>query len=99
MLGARSAVGDALVFLDSHCEVNRFWLEPLLERIEENRKRVVCPVIDLIDSHTFRYTSSPLVRGGFTWGMGFSWESIPPSTSRMRGDDGSRQRSDIDPIK
>lgn len=99
LMGARSAVGDVLVFLDSHCEVNRNWLEPLLDRIEGNRKRVVCPIIDLIDSHTFRYRASPLVRGGFTWGMGFSWEPIPLSNLANRGDDGDVQDSDINPIK
>jgi len=77
LLGARAAVGDILVFLDSHCEVNSHWLEPLIERIRENRKNVVCPVIDLIDSHTFVYSASPIVRGGFTWSLAFGWEQIP----------------------
>ena len=91
LLGARSATGDLLVFLDSHCEVNNNWLPPLIERIVEgNQTRVVCPVIDLINSHTFRYTASPLVRGGFTWGLGFSWEPIP--------NDGKRNPS-VDPFK
>ena len=51
MIGARKAKGDILVFLDSHCEVNTNWLEPLVARIVSNRKTVVCPVIDLIDPH------------------------------------------------
>lgn len=77
LLGARAAVGDILVFLDSHCEVNNHWLEPLIERIRENHKNVVCPVIDLIDPHTFVYSPSPIVRGGFTWSLAFGWEQIP----------------------
>ena len=80
MIGARKAKGDILVFLDSHCEVNTNWLEPLVARIVSNRKTVVCPVIDLIDPHSFSYSASPIVRGGFNWGLSFTWEEIPTST-------------------
>lgn len=77
MIGAQHAMGEILVFLDSHCEVNKEWLPPLLERIKENPTTVVCPVIDIISSDTFEYQSSPLVRGGFNWGLHFSWEPVP----------------------
>ena len=77
MLGAKHATGEILVFLDSHCEVNKEWLPPLLERISKNRTTVVCPVIDMISADTFEYQSSPLVRGGFNWGLHFSWEPVP----------------------
>jgi len=74
---ASHARGDVLVFLDSHCEVNKQWLQPLLSEIQLNRSTVVCPVVDTINSHTFEYTQSSLVRGGFNWGMNFAWEPIP----------------------
>ena len=68
---------QVLVFLDSHIEVNIGWLEPLVSRVVQSPSTVVQPIIDIIDADTFQYRSSPLVRGGFTWSMRFSWEEIP----------------------
>ncbi|XP_042188470.1 polypeptide N-acetylgalactosaminyltransferase 11 isoform X1 [Callorhinchus milii] len=79
MIGASHATGDVLVFLDSHCEVNEMWLQPLLAPIKENRKTVVCPVIDIISADTLIYSSSPIVRGGFNWGLHFKWDPVPAS--------------------
>uniref|UniRef100_A0A4W5QAE2 Glycosyltransferase 2-like domain-containing protein n=1 Tax=Hucho hucho TaxID=62062 RepID=A0A4W5QAE2_9TELE len=36
-LGAARAVGEALVFMDSHCGCHSGWLEPLLERVAQDR--------------------------------------------------------------
>lgn len=72
MFGARKASGEVLIFLDSHIEVNVDWIQPLLSRISESRKNVVVPIIDIINAETFKYTASPLVRGGFNWGKN-SW--------------------------
>ena len=65
------------MFLDSHCEVNTQWLEPLLARIAEDKKHVVVPVIDIISPDTFMYETSMLVRGGFNWGMHYRWDPLP----------------------
>lgn len=43
--GARVAVGEIVVFLDSHCEANVGWLEPLVARIKESPSSIVCPII------------------------------------------------------
>lgn len=85
-LGASRASGDVLVFLDSHCEVNVDWLPPLLVPISENSQTVVCPLIDIINSDTFKYSPSPLVKGGFNWGLHFQWEPISPSTFTKQED-------------
>ncbi|CAL4133312.1 unnamed protein product, partial [Meganyctiphanes norvegica] len=77
VFGARQAHGQVLVFLDSHVEVNVGWLEPLLEPIAQDPTHVVTPIIDVINPDTFTYTASPLVRGGFNWGLHFKWDTIP----------------------
>lgn len=80
--GARNATGAALIFLDSHIEVNVGWAEPLLARIAANRTALTMPIIDIINADTFAYTSSPLVRGGFNWGLHFKWDNLPRAELR-----------------
>ena len=46
--GVEAARSEVVTFLDSHCECNNNWLEPLLMRLVEDRTRVVCPIIDVI---------------------------------------------------
>ena len=50
-----------------------------MSRVRAEHNVVVLPVIDMIDPLTFEYKSSPKVRGGFTWTLHFSWETIPSS--------------------
>ncbi|OAD62591.1 Polypeptide N-acetylgalactosaminyltransferase 35A, partial [Eufriesea mexicana] len=80
MFGSRKATGQVLIFLDSHIEVNKKWIEPLLSRIAYSKTITVMPVIDIINPDTFQYTSSPLVRGGFNWGLHFKWDNLPVGT-------------------
>lgn len=86
VIGARDATGDVLVFLDSHIEVNRQWLEPLLRLVKAESETLAVPVIDLINADTFEYTPSPLVRGGFNWGLHFRWEHLPEGTLKVPDD-------------
>lgn len=80
VFGARQSKGDVLLFLDSHIETNVGYAEPLLNRIKDNRRVLTIPVIDIINPDTFAYTSSPLVRGGFNWGLHYKWDSLPAGT-------------------
>ncbi|CAG5128817.1 unnamed protein product, partial [Candidula unifasciata] len=91
--GAKAATGDVLIFLDSHCEVNIGWIEPLLSRIKEDRTVVACPEIDMIDKNTLQYgaTGSYSV-GGFWWSLHFSWRPMPERETK-------RRQSEIDPIR
>lgn len=74
LLGAKHVTGQVITFLDAHCECTEGWLEPLLTRIVENRKTVVCPIIDVISDETFEYiTASDMTWGGFNWKLNFRW--------------------------
>ncbi|XP_064022969.1 polypeptide N-acetylgalactosaminyltransferase 15 isoform X2 [Pogoniulus pusillus] len=93
MLGAARASGDVLVFMDSHCECQKGWLEPLLARLSINRNSVVSPVIDVIDWKTFQYYHSVgLHRGIFDWKLNFHWEAVPEHEEKVR-------QSPISPIR
>ena len=72
--GAKEALGDVIVFLDAHCEVNYNWLPPLLAPIARDKKTLTVPIIDGIDSETFEYRSvysrpDQHYQGIWEWGM------------------------------
>ena len=70
--------GEVLLFLDAHIETTEGWLEPLVTRIAEDKKRVVCPIIDVISDDTFEYiTASDMTWGGFNWKLNFRWYTAP----------------------
>ncbi|XP_033834170.2 polypeptide N-acetylgalactosaminyltransferase 10-like [Periophthalmus magnuspinnatus] len=88
LLGAAAAKGQVITFLDSHCEANVNWLPPLLDRIVQNRKTIVCPMIDVIDHDNFGYDmqAGGAMRGAFDWEMYYKRIPIP---SELQPDDPS----------
>ncbi|GCB69690.1 polypeptide N-acetylgalactosaminyltransferase 10-like [Scyliorhinus torazame] len=79
LLGASMAKAEVITFLDSHCEANVNWLPPLLDRIAQNRKTIVCPMIDVIDHDHFGYETQAgdAMRGAFDWEMYYKRIPIP----------------------
>lgn len=49
LIGAKNASGDALVFLEGHCEVTPGWIEPLLHHIANHTHAIAIPMLDFID--------------------------------------------------
>ncbi|KAM9846545.1 polypeptide N-acetylgalactosaminyltransferase 10-like [Aulostomus maculatus] len=85
LLGAAAARGEVITFLDSHCEANVNWLPPLLDRIAQNRKTIVCPMIDVIDHDNFGYDTQAgdAMRGAFDWEMYYKRIPIPSEMERV----------------
>ncbi|XP_016401949.1 polypeptide N-acetylgalactosaminyltransferase 5-like [Sinocyclocheilus rhinocerous] len=92
--GADAATGEVLTFLDSHVECNVGWLEPLLERVYLDRKKVVCPVIEVISDKDMSYMLvDNFQRGVFRWPLVFGWSALPEEYIRKN------QIKDSDPIR
>ncbi|MEQ2221825.1 Polypeptide N-acetylgalactosaminyltransferase 13 [Ilyodon furcidens] len=86
--GAAVTKGQVITFLDAHCECTEGWLEALLARIREDRRAVVCPIIDVISDETFEYMAgSDMTYGGFNWKLNFRWYPVPQrEMDRRKGD-------------
>lgn len=86
--GAQEAIGEVIVFLDAHCEVNTNWLPPLLAPIYRDRTVMTVPVIDGIDHKTFEYrpvyADGHHYRGIFEWGMLYKENELPKREAKNR---------------
>lgn len=72
LAGARAAIGDVLVFLDSHTEANVNYLPPLLDPIARNYRVCTCPFIDVIEFENFAYVvQDEGSRGIFDWNFNY----------------------------
>eukprot|EP00041_Stephanoeca_diplocostata_P021582 m.504293 g.504293 ORF g.504293 m.504293 type:complete len:627 (+) comp21858_c0_seq3:312-2192(+) len=73
MQGAAAATGDVLVFLESRCEVNDGWLEPLLDRIRRQPKTIAVPIHDAIVPDTWEWRTGVPLRGALSHQFSFEW--------------------------
>uniref|UniRef100_A0A336KLY3 Polypeptide N-acetylgalactosaminyltransferase n=1 Tax=Culicoides sonorensis TaxID=179676 RepID=A0A336KLY3_CULSO len=90
LLGAQKANGKVLIFLDAHCECSQGWIEPLLARVAENRRKVISPVIDIISDDNFSYIKSAEFHwGAFNWQLHFRWYTIGEKEIEKRKQDNS----------
>lgn len=74
MAGIRAAQAPIFVILDSHIEVQPVWLEPLVQRIAEDKTRILMPQVDGMIPETL----APSV-GGIGCTLGFLWKLIEHS--------------------
>lgn len=62
-------------------------LEPLLEHVQEDRRAVAVPIIDIIDAHTLEYKPRHpcnFTVGGFKWDGHYDWIPVPPAELQRR---------------
>ncbi|KAL8434351.1 hypothetical protein Efla_007168 [Eimeria flavescens] len=68
--GAAAAGGSVLVFLDSHVEVLPFWLEPLLQRIQQSPLTAGLPRVASVEAETFEIVNGGIDTLAFNWSLG-----------------------------
>jgi polypeptide N-acetylgalactosaminyltransferase len=64
MIGPQVATGETLTFLDSHIDASEGWLEYSMDRIADDPKHVVMPIIDSL-SRNMVYTAGGIELVGF----------------------------------
>ncbi|CAH1789567.1 unnamed protein product [Owenia fusiformis] len=90
--GAKAATGQVLFFMDSHCEVNHMWIEPLLQRIKEKRDTVIIPLMEGIAHKDMDYIgASGVDTGTFGWDLIYNWR-------RLSDEEISRRDNKLAPI-
>ncbi|KAI0980789.1 hypothetical protein GJ496_004323 [Pomphorhynchus laevis] len=85
--GATEALGQVLIFLDSHCEATIGWIEPLLDLIAKDSRVAVVPTIESINDNTLAIKPSKIENaqiGGFDWDLIFRWYQPGYNRSQLR---------------
>ncbi|XP_015193909.1 polypeptide N-acetylgalactosaminyltransferase 18 isoform X2 [Lepisosteus oculatus] len=77
--GWRAASGPVVALFDAHVEFNVGWAEPILQRIKEDRTRIISPSFDNIKYDTFEIEEYPLSAQGFDWELWCRYLNPPKS--------------------
>lgn len=72
--GGNMATSDAIMFLDAHIKPSPNWVQPLMRHMNRNYKRVVVPVIPILDGNTWEANMNAIgTKMMFDWTLFFSW--------------------------
>ncbi|XP_037398486.1 probable polypeptide N-acetylgalactosaminyltransferase 8 [Pygocentrus nattereri] len=67
--GWKASTGDVVAILDAHIEVYVQWAEPLLARIQADRRLVLSPVFDVVNFYNMEVTPYQAAAHGFDWAL------------------------------
>lgn len=72
--GGNMATGDMIMFLDAHVKPEWNWAEPILKHMNINYKRVVVPLIPILDGKTWEPNNNAVgSKMMFDWTLFFQW--------------------------
>ncbi|KAJ3594000.1 hypothetical protein NHX12_006332 [Muraenolepis orangiensis] len=77
--GWKVASAPVVALFDAHVEFNVGWAEPVLQRIKEDRTRIISPSFDNIKYDTFEIEEYPLSAQGFDWELWCRYLNPPKS--------------------
>nr|XP_020463221.1 polypeptide N-acetylgalactosaminyltransferase 18 isoform X2 [Monopterus albus] len=77
--GWRAATAPVVALFDAHVEFSVGWAEPILQRIKEDRTRIISPSFDNIKYDTFEIEEYPLSAQGFDWELWCRYLNPPKS--------------------
>ncbi|KAM4018084.1 polypeptide N-acetylgalactosaminyltransferase 18 isoform 1-T1 [Anomaloglossus baeobatrachus] len=81
--GWRAATAPVVALFDAHVEFSVGWAEPVLSRIQENRKVIISPSFDNIKYDNFEIEEYPLSAQGFDWELWCRYLNPPKSWWKM----------------
>ncbi|KAF7458549.1 putative polypeptide n-acetylgalactosaminyltransferase 12 [Cryptosporidium felis] len=73
ILGADASKSSVIVFMDGHCRPKEGWIQPLIDRLRQKPKAIVCPMIEDIDRYTWKDIGTFGLKMMFDWNFEFNW--------------------------